>query len=550
MRFHPSSAVAALAWWFALPLLAGEPWFRDVAAERGLDFRHQDGRCGEKYYVETAASGGGFFDFDGDGDLDVLLVNGGESPGCPPLTERPIHRLYEQREGRFVDITAVSGVGQPGYGMGFCVGDIDADGRLDFLLTHYGPDRLYRNLGNGRFAEIAVQAGVADPRWSTGCAFGDLDGDFDLDLYVAHYVDFRYDRNPFCGDRARGLRAYCRPEAFDGVDDSLFINQGDGTFKEEGKRRGLASGGKDEKGFGVVLTDVDNDNDLDIYVANDGTMNRLYVNNGKGFFKDEALLAGVGLNARGRAESGMGVDAADLDGNGFVDLIVTNYSMESNTLYRNHGDLMFSDVTSTSGLVESSYKDVGWGVAFFDYDQDSDLDLAVANGHAIDNIEIFEAGLAYRQPSRLLENDGQGHFHEVSRQAGPAFTVERVSRGLAVGDFDNDGRLDLLFTHTNDPVTLLRNQLVTENHWLGVQLVGPPANRFAFGARVTLEAGGRKALREVRSGGSFLSQSDLRLHFGLGRHPGPVMLTVRWPDGRQTRQTIPTVDRYLTVSYP
>ncbi len=535
-----------------LPVSAAEkprskPWFVEVSAQRGIRFHHQDGRSGQKFYIESAASGGGWIDFDHDGDLDLYLINGAATPGSK-LDGTPTNALYENRDGRFVDVTAKAGVGDTGYGMGMCAGDIDADGKLDFLLTNYGTDRLYRNLGGGRFAEIGAKAGVANDRWGASCAFGDIDGDGDLDIYVAHYVQFSFESNPFCGDRARNLRAYCRPNVFDGEADSLFINQGDGTFREEGKARGLVQG-KDEKGYGVVMSDLDDDGDLDIYVSNDGTLNRLYVNDGKGHFSDEALLAGVGLSARGSAESGMGVDLGDVNGDGREDLLVTNYSMETNTLYLNLGGLMFEDGTRKAGLAESSYRYVGWGTAFFDHDNDGDLDLALVNGHAVDNIEIFEASLKYRQPNQLMENLGGGRFHDVSREAGPALAVERVSRALAQGDFDNDGRLDLLVTNTNDPIDLLHNEIDNGHHWLGLVLRGPKANPFAIGARATLTLNGKKTIREVRSGSSFLAQGDLRPHFGLGTHKGSVSVEIRWPDGRVQRETTEQLDRYWTITY-
>ncbi len=525
---------------------AQDPWFRDIAVQLGIDIVHRDSRSGAKYYVESAASGGGFLDYDGDGDLDIYLINGAPTPGSEDQRPAP-NRLYEYRDRRFHDTTANAGVGDTGYGMGMCAGDVDADGKLDFLVSNYGADRLYHNLGGGRFEEIGKAAGVADPRWSTSCAFGDLDGDGDLDLYVAHYVDFEFARNPFCGDRARNLRAYCRPEAFAGVPDSLFINRGDGTFTDQSRERGIVTEGQNEKGFGVVLTDLDDDGDLDIFVANDGTMNRLYQNDGRGHFRDQALFSGAGLNAAGRAESSMGVDAQDVDGDGKIDVVVTNYSMESNTLYRNTGGLLFEDITRRAGLVEASYPYVGWGVRLFDADNDSRLDLVVANGHAIDNIEIFEAGLSYRQPKQLFLGDGAGRFTEVTERAGPAFALRRVSRGLAVGDLDDDGRLDLLITNTNDRPELLHNRLANGHHWLGVRLAGPPANPFAIGARGVVRLPGRLLVAEVRSGGSFLSQSDLRLHFGLGSHAAPVELEIVWPDGTRQHERVATLDRYLTV---
>ncbi len=535
----------ALSSW-ATPVAAGD-WFVDVASKVGIDFQHQDARFGAKYYIETAASGGGWIDYDDDGDLDLYLINGAATPGSS-LTGTARNHLYENRGGRFVDVTAAAGVGDTGYGMGFCVGDVDGDGRLDFLVTNYGPDRLYRQRPDGTFEDVAPRLGVADERWGASCAFADLDADGDLDLYVTHYVDFAFERNPFCGDRARDLRAYCRPEAFAGVTDSLFIQQQDGTFVDQAKARGIAEG-VHEKGFGVVASDIDNDGDTDLYVANDGTMNRLYVNDGSGHFEDQALFSGTGLSHLGAAESGMGVDLGDADGDGRLDLMVTNYSMETNTLYRNGGALLFDDVTQKSGLGEPSYKHVGWGVQFFDYDNDGDLDVAVANGHAVDNIEVFEAGLHYRQPNQLYENTGGGVFREVSAQAGKALQVAKVSRGLAVGDYDNDGRLDLMITNTNEGIDLLHNRVDKGHHWLGVKLVGPKANRAAIGARVTLIRGDRRWLREVRSGGSFMAQSDLRLHFGLGPSEEPVELDIQWPDGTRQKARSEQLDRYWSIDY-
>ncbi len=536
---------------------AAGDWFKSVAAEAGVDFRHQDGRSGRKHYVETTASGAGWLDVDGDGDLDLYLLNGAATPGSK-LAATPKNALYENRGGRFVDIAAAAGVDDDGYGMGLCAGDVDADGRLDFLVTNFGPDRLYRNLGAGedgvvRFEEIGDAAGVADPRWSAGCAFGDLDGDGDLDLYVSHYIDFAYGGGPECGDPATGDPLYCNPDEFDGVTDSLFIRQGPGvTFREEGQKRGLARGVA-EKGLGVILSDLDVDGDLDVYLANDGALNRLYVNDGKGFFEDQALLSGAGLNALGVAEAGMGIAAGDVDGDGRIDLVLSHFAMETNTFYRNLGDLQFDDVTGPAGLGPISYKRVSWGIGLLDFDNDGDLDLAVANGHMQEGVEKLDPGLRYRQPNQLLENlggaGGRVRFRDASADAGAAFATLEVSRGLAVGDWNDDGRLDLVINNTNAGVDLLENRRQTAHHWLGLALRGPAANPFAIGARVELAAGGKRQLGEVRSGGGFQSQFDLRLHFGLGEHRGPVAVDIRWPDGHRQRETTAELDRYWTIRY-
>ncbi|MBP9144676.1 MAG: CRTAC1 family protein [Thermoanaerobaculia bacterium] len=529
---------------------AAQP-FRDVAHERGLDFVHSDFRTGEKFYVESAESGGGFVDFDGDGDADVLLLQGAAAPVAPgarmPAAQAPRSRkLFENRDGRFVDVTERSGVAGSGFGMGVCVGDVDADGRVDILVTEYAALLLFRNLGGGRFEEIAARAGLEDRRWNSGCAFGDVDGDGDHDLYVARYVDFSFDRNPWCGDRARGVRAYCRPDAFSGVADSLYINDGKGRFVDESRRRGIAAGA-DEKGFGVLMQDLDGDFDLDIFVANDGTPSRHYVNRGDGFFADEALLLGTAVSNMGAAQAGMGLAAGDVDGDGTVELVKTNYSTEPNNLYRKIAPGLWEDEGRRRGVAEASWPHVGWGVELFDADNDGDLDLAVANGHAVDNIEIFEAGLAYAQPNQLFANDGSGRFTDLGASAGPGFAERAVSRGLASADVDGDGRVDLLITRTNGPTQLLRNETAQPGHWLGLRLVDRRGSAVVLGARVEVQAGGRTLLRHTRSGGSFLSQSALDLHVGLGGWSGPVTVAIRWPDGATQTQSLTTLDRLHVV---
>ncbi len=524
-------------------------WFERVGIERGVDFQHHDGRSGQRFYVETAASGGGFLDYDDDGDLDLYLINGALTPGSEPGPE-PRNALYENDgQGRFRDVTEAAGVGDPGYGMGMCAGDYDGDGLLDFLVTNYGPDRLFRNHGD-RFEEVSERAGVAGERWGANCAFADLDLDGDLDLYVANYVDFRFEDNPRCGDPTRDMWSYCRPLVFDGQADYLYINQGDGTFREEGRERGIAQGTED-RGFGVLTSDLDGDGAAEILVANDGTLNRLYVNDGRGFFTDQALVSGLAADRNGAAGSGMGQDLGDADGDGRLDLLVTNYSFETNTLYLRRGSgLYFEDRTAEAGLNAVTHLPVGWGVRFFDFDNDSDLDLAIANGHVMDNIDLFEDSIGYPQPNLLLENDGTGRFRDVSADAGNAFTNATVSRALAAGDFDDDGRVDLLVTHTNAGPDLLHNVLETRHHWLGLRLRGPEANRFAIGARVILSCGGEPlGSREVRSGGSYLAQSDLRVHFGLGNCGGPATAEIRWPDGIVQTVDFEEVDRYRDVDY-
>ncbi|MEL7059900.1 MAG: CRTAC1 family protein [Acidobacteriota bacterium] len=546
------------------------PRFREVGGALGLDFQHRDGRTGQRFYVETAASGGGFIDADGDGRLDLYLVNGARTPGTPPGAP-PRNALYLQRDGRFVDVAAAAGVDDLGYGMGLCVADVDGDGGLDLFVTNYGEDRLFLSRGvvDGvpRFAERSAAAGLEGTRWGTGCAFGDVDGDGDLDLYVANYLDFSYDRNPRCGDAARGLASYCRPAVFAGQPDQLYIHQGVGSdgsvrFREEGAARGILQG-PEEKGFGVLMSDVDEDGDLDLLVANDGTPNRLYLNDGRGQFDERGIATGVALDRDGAPGAGMGLDLGDVDRDGHLDLIVTNYAHEANTLYLATPEPFFDDRTAEAGLARPSFLSVGWGVRFFDAENDGDLDLAVANGHVLDNIEAFEPRQSYPQRDHLYLNDGGGSFVEVGPRVGDGFAGQRVSRGLAIGDWNDDGRMDVLTTQTNGPATLLENVSAPTGAWIGLRLEGPAPNRSAIGARVRLVELGEAepqllGVGEVRSGGSLMSQSDLRLHFGLGPRDAAAegnptrrrLARVRWPDGVHSEHLLPGIGRYVPIRHP
>ncbi len=520
---------------------------------------------------EIMGGGAALFDMDGDGDLDLYLVNGAATPGSD-LPETPRNALYENRGGSFVDIGATAGVDDTAYGMGLCVGDVDGDGRLDLFVTNYGPDRLYRNLGPGpegsvHFEEIGARAGVDGGAWGTNCAFADLDLDGDLDLYVANYVNFRYEANPRCGDPARGISSYCRPEVFDGQPDYLYINQlvdpkgesGPLHFREEGATRGIARGAE-ENGFGVVISDLDGDRAPDILVANDGTPNRFYRNDGRGYFQDLSLASGFAFDREGASESSMGLEVADLDLDGRPEALVTNYAFETNTLYSMEEAFFLTEVGPASGLARPSYLSVGWGVGFFDQDNDGDLDMAVANGHVMDNIHLFEERLEYPQANFLFENQGliqgqgllrrQGEplFRRVGAEGGEVWSTRKVSRALAVGDWDNDGRLDLLITNTNAGVDLLHNLRRTDHHWVGLTLRGTYPNRSAIGARVELYRGNSLfGSREVRSGGSLLAQHDLRVHFGLGGGEGDWRLRILWPGGQESWHGVDALDTYRTI---
>lgn len=522
-------------------------WFEDVAGVKGLDFVHQDARSGRRYYVETAASGGGFLDYDGDGDLDIYLLNGAPTPGFEQ-SEPLNNRLYENRDGQFVDVSDASGLADEGYGMGMCVGDIDADGLLDVFISNYGSDRLFRNLGNGRFEDVTEKAGVGGTRWGTGCAFADVDMDGDLDLYVANYVNFSFEQNPRCGDPTRNLWSYCRPDVFDGQPDYLYINNGHGVFENQAWQRGIANGLED-KGFGVVITDLNQDGAPDILVANDGTKNRYYVNDGKGHFEDQSLFAGLGYNRNGQPEAGMGLAVADINGSGHQEILVTNYAFETNTVYGRLADDSYEDVTFTSGLGEASRMYVGWGAQLLDANNDTHLDLWVANGHVLDNVAAFEPSLQYAQPNQFFLGNGTGVFSDFSNQAGLLVVNPSVSRALAIGDMNNDGALDVLITNTNGAPQLHQNH-IKAGAWLGLILQGPTANPFAIGTRVSLyQRDTYLGMREVRSGGSFLSQDDLRLHFGLADRKGPFQIRIRWPNGALQQVKIEEVNRYIPIAY-
>ncbi len=514
-------------------LLAISPvLYHDVGRDAGLAFVHDMGLSGDKMMVETMGSGGGFIDFDDDGDLDIFLVNGAPLPGYRG-TAKPSDALFRNDgKGSFTDVTAGSGLEDSAYGMGMCAGDYDNDGLTDLFVTNFGPDALYRNAGGGRFTDVTAASGVGDDRWSTSCAFLDHDADGDLDLYVANYVDFRPDNNKYCGDYAAGIRAYCHPNVYKGEPDSFFRNEGDGTFTEAGAAAGLVSGGGN--GLGVATGDYDNDGDMDIYIANDKTPNVLYRNDA-GRFTDVTLQAGVGYSLEGVAQAGLGTDFGDYDGDGDLDIVVTNLDFEYNNLFRNETGGIFSDVAFPSGIGAVSLPFVGFGADFFDADNDGRMDLAIANGHILDNAPYFNDATTYAQRPFLFLGAGDDRMEEVGVQAG--LTEPLVGRGLASGDIDDDGDLDILITESGGRPRLLRNEMAAENprSWVTLRLVGTRSNRSALGARVYIAGPYGSLIEEVRSGGSYLSQSDLRVHFGLGAPDpgsgGRKTVTVTWPSG-------------------
>ena len=528
-------AAAALS--VASACLIGEPArsetrFTDVTVEAGITFTHVSGAGGRKYMNETAGSGGAFFDYDGDGDLDIYLANGAEVPGHA-LAVAPTNALYRNDgDGRFSEVTEAVGAGDTGYGMGCAAGDIDNDGDLDLYVTNLGANVLYRNddtTEGRRFADIAPEAGVADERWGSSCAFGDVDGDGFVDLYVATYTDFSYDNHKICRESGADLHLYCGPEAYDGVGDILFRNLGGQTFDDVTVAAGLEQTvGKE---LGVILGDVDRDGDLDIYLASDQTRNFLFLNDGQGRFDEHSLLTGTAYNEDGEAEGGMGVDLGDYDADGWLDLFVTNFQWETNTLYHNLGDGFYGDATGAAGLGRSTLAYLGWGTRLFDFDNDGDLDLFVANGHPERDIALYQ-NATFAQRNQLFVNDGAGHFRERTNATGTALGVVAVSRGAASGDYDDDGDLDILVTNCEGPPTLMRNDGGNANNWLRVRLQGTVSNRAAIGARVELVSGSLRLQDQVLGGRSYLSQSDMRLNFGLGSRDKVELLRVFWPSGQ------------------
>lgn len=506
----------------------------DVTQAAGLDFAHYNGFSGEYYYVETFGAGAAFLDVDGDGWLDLYLVNGAPLSGERP-DPIPANRLYHNTgAGGFADVTAASGAGHTGYGMGCAAADYDADGDVDLYVTNVGPNLLLRNEGAGRFADATAAVGGADARWGTSCGFLDYDLDGDLDLYTTNYVDFDPQKNIVCAEG--GIRSYCEPKFYEPAGDVLYRNE-DGQFRDVASEVGIIHKGR---GLGVAFADYDLDGDTDIYVANDGTMNFLYQNQGNRF-AEVGLYAGGRYNEDGLAEAGMGVEFGDWDNDGFQDVFVTNFAQETNTLYGNDGQGQFYDITLRAGLAECSYKPLGFGTNFLDYDNDGDLDLFVANGHVMDKITQVHPDHAYPQPNQVLCNQRGTRFVDVSTRLGPALAAAAVSRGSATADYDNDGDLDLLVTNVAATPNLLRNDGGNRQHWLTIQLGGTSQH-----ARVAVTAGGQRQVKERQAGGSYLSSSDPRLHFGLGEATRATV-EIRWPDGTLQKMEEVTADQILHI---
>jgi hypothetical protein len=540
-----------------------DPIFVDMAPLAGIEFTHFNGMTGHFTIAEITGQGAGLVDFDGDGDLDVYLVQGqllGKSMAEAVFpwrgSEPPRDRLYRNdlvigkdgsRQLKFTDVTRASGIDGAGYGMGVTTGDYDNDGNIDLYITNLGSNQLYRNRGDGTFEDVTSKAGVDDPRWSTCAAFVDYDRDGDLDLFVSNYVDFETAPTRECYNNS-SARDFCGPDAYNPVPDRLFRNRGDGTFEDVT----LAAGVNKEfgAGFGVVAADFNLDGWIDIYVANDGDPNQLWLNNGDGTFHNEALWAGAAINSEGSAEASMGVDADDFDEDGDDDIFMTHIMEETNTLYVNDGTGLFEDRTGAAGLATISLGKTGFGTGWFDFDNDGWLDLLVLNGAVRALADRVRAGDPYPlgQPNHLLRNKGNGKFEVASERAGETFPLIEVSRGAAFGDIDNDGDTDVLMANNNGPTRLLINQVGNRNHWIGLRLLTDDGKRDATGARVQLILGdGSSRWRRVRTDGSFCSSRDPRVLVGLGTVTKIKEVRVLWPDGRRETWFDLPVDCYTIL---
>jgi len=537
------------------------PLFREVAAEVGLKFDHFAGTTGQYYMPEIMGAGVALFDYDNDGDLDVYLVQGTmldptQDPRrarfSPPPGWKPGNRLFrnllsETGKLRFVDVTEKAGIGHVGYGMGVAVGDYDNDGFQDLYVTNFGHNVLYHNNGDGTFTDVTVQAGVDDPRWSTSAAWVDYDRDGRLDLFVANYLDFTVKGNKQCY-ASTGERDYCTPKMYQPVPARLFHNRGDGTFEDVTEAAGI--GASIGPGLGVVCADFNSDGWPDIYVANDGAAAHLWINQQNGTFKERGLSSGTAYNAEGAPQAGMGVAAGDFDGDGDDDIFKTNLTNEGCNLYVNDGHGNFNDESAEFGLIQPTFPYTGFGTEWFDYDNDGHLDLFIANG-AVNRIESLRGSpYPFNQNNQLFRNESGGRkFREMTGVAGPALALSEVSRGAAFGDINNDGAIDIVVANNNGPVRLLLNQTrsLNRNHWLLVRLEAAGGNRFAIGARVEVRLRGRNLLRRAHTDGSYLSASDIRVHFGLGEDTKIEKLIANWPDGRCEEWDRLEVDRMVTI---
>jgi enediyne biosynthesis protein E4 len=512
----------------------------------GLVWTHENAMSANRYLPETMGPGVAFLDYDNDGWMDIYMVNSGACDFWQP-TGPVRNALYKNnRDGTFTDVTEKAGVAGGTFGMGVAVGDYDNDGYPDMLVTAYGRCILYHNNGNGTFTDVTDKAGVAAPGWTTSAVWFDYDNDGRLDLFLCSFVEFGKGKNVVCGDNKLGRRFYCIPRIFKPTSSLLFHNNGDGTFTEVGKGTDIAKAMG--KALGVVATDVNNDGRMDLFVANDTVQNFLFMNRGGGKWEEIGLASEVGFSANGQPRSGMGVDAYDVDGDGLQDLFVANVDQEMFALYKNNGDESFTDTAHVHGVAEATRLLSGWGLKFFDYDLDGNVDLFLANGHPDDMVDDYGGQVHYKEPLLLFHNDGKT-LKNVSKDAGPVFAQGFPARGMAIGDFNNDGRIDVLIGNNGSAPLLLKNNAGKGNHWVGLRLEGTSCNRDAIGALITWSFGGQKRSRLKTSGGSYLSSHDPREVLGLGPATAVDWIEVKWPgpSKRVERLEGVAVDRYHHV---
>ena len=528
------------------PRPSGPITFTDITAQAGVRFKHNSGAFGKKYLPETMGSGVCFIDYDNDGWQDILLINSMDWPGHK--TAKSLPALYHNnKDGTFTDVTKQAGLAVEMYGLGCTVGDYDNDGYDDIYITALGSNHLFRNLGNGKFADVTAKAGVADPGFSSSAVWFDYDNDGKLDLYVAHYVEWSVPTDQYCSLDGKN-KSYCTPQTYKGQSATLFHNRGDGTFENVTKKAGLYD--PTSKSLGVALLDYDNDGWMDFFVSNDTEPNKLYHNNHNGTFTDVGVAAGVAYGEAGTARAGMGTDAADYDNSGKQGLVVGNFTNEGMALYSNDGSGLFTDQAPTNGISTASTKSLTFGTFFFDYDLDGRLDILAINGHVSDDISVVQPNVKYAQPPHLFRNLGNNKFEEVTSKVGRALQQPIVGRGAAYGDIDNDGDLDLVITANNGPARLLRNDNANQNDALRVKTIGTRSNRDGIGAKVTATTStGLRLMEMVKTGSSYLSQSELPLTFGLGKpsQGKTVSLQIVWPSGH--KDTIPNIqpNQFVTV---
>jgi hypothetical protein len=525
---------------------SGPIQFIDVTDRAGIHFKHNSGAFGKKYLPETMGSGVCFLDYDNDGWQDILFVNSMDWPEHKSGESFPA-LYHNNHNGTFTDVTRTAGLAVEMYGMGCAIGDYDNDGYPDIYITAVGSNHLFHNLGNGKFSDVTAKAGVGNPGFSTSAVWFDYDNDGKLDLFVSHYVDWSVAKDQYCSLDGKN-KSYCTPQAYKGQSSTLFHNKGNGTFEDVTKRAGLYD--PSSKSLGIALVDYDNDGWLDLFVANDTEPNKLYRNNHDGTFTDVAILSGVALSETGRARAGMGVDAGDYDGSGQQSLIIGNFTNESMSLYRSDGSGLYTDEAAASGIGQMSIQSLTFGCFFFDYDLDGLLDIFAANGHVSDDINLVQPNVKYAQGPNLFRNKGNKKFEEVSGKLGRALQTEIVGRGAAYGDFDNDGDLDLVITSNNGVARLLRNDNGNQNDMLRVKTVGTRSNRDGIGAKVTVKTNtGISQMQMVKSGSSYLSQSEMPLTFGLGKPEEGKTLTLQivWPSGKTDSMTGIKPNQFVTV---